>query len=239
MSVTDLVYPEGACTFIFNLTLCTETQYAVPGNPDKFPNGTALAAFYDNYTMTMWDNFDKVLQQTPCQAPPTQRYSLAKDCDDCKTAYKNWLCSVAIPRCEDYSSPDEKFLQIRNINAVFPNESLVDNSTREAYGQLKAYNASRNLQIDKIVQPGPYKERLPCDYLCYDLVSSCPASMGFSCPLPKSKFGFNTSYAVYDSNKSLSCNYPGSAHYPSTASAMAVTWVSTVTLIIAGLLMMF
>ncbi|KAI0397258.1 stretch-activated Ca2+-permeable channel component-domain-containing protein [Xylariaceae sp. FL0594] len=229
--------PNGACTFVFNLTLCTETRYAVPGNSEKFPNGTALAAFYDNYTRTMWDNFDKVLQQTPCQAPPTQRYSLVKDCDSCKAAYKNWLCSVAIPRCEDFSAEDEKFLHMRNVNAKFSNGSLVEEDIRKKYGQLRAFNSSRNLQIDDIVQPGPYKERLPCDYLCYELVRSCPASMGFACPLPSSEYGFNTSYATNDSNKPLSCNYPGSAYYPSIASATTVAWSRLVPFVLAVLFM--
>ncbi|KAI3323081.1 stretch-activated Ca2+-permeable channel component-domain-containing protein [Xylariaceae sp. AK1471] len=229
--------PNGACTFIFNLTVCTETRYAVPGNSATFPNGTALAAFYENYTRTMWDNFDKVLQQTPCQAPPTQKYSLAKGCDDCKQAYKNWLCSVAIPRCEDFSSPNETYLQMRNINAPFPDGSLVDQDIRKNFGQSKAFNSSRNVEIDNKVQPGPYKEVLPCDYLCYELVQSCPASMGFSCPQQKSKFGFNTSYAVLDKTKQLSCNYPGSAHYPSTAGAITVSWAGMVTLAIMALLL--
>ncbi|KAI8633079.1 stretch-activated Ca2+-permeable channel component-domain-containing protein [Xylariaceae sp. FL1651] len=227
--------PNGACTFIFNLTLCTETQYAVPGNSTIFPNATALAHFYDNYTQTMWDNFDKVLQQTACQAPPTQKYSLAKDCDDCKTAYKNWLCSVAIPRCEDFSSPNQSYLQMRNINAPFPNGSFVDQSIRQNFSQVKAYNSSRNLDIDETVQPGPYKEVLPCDYLCYELVKSCPASMGFSCPLRNSKYGFNTSYAIPNSNESLSCNYPGSAYYPGAAGATAVSWVSMMIFITVAL----
>ncbi|KAH8161737.1 hypothetical protein CIB48_g6502 [Xylaria polymorpha] len=217
--------PNGACTFIFNLTLCTETRYAVPGNLEKFPNGTALAAFYDNYTRTMWDNFDKVLQQTPCQAPPTQRYSLVRGCDDCKQAYKDWLCSVAIPRCEDFSSPDPS-LQMRNINAPFPNGTFVDEGIRKNYSDVKAFNSSRNVEIDNNVQPGPYKELLPCDYLCYDLVKSCPASIGFSCPLRNNPFSYNPSYAFPDDDKELSCNYPGSAYYPSAASAVVVSWVS-------------
>ncbi|KAI0977367.1 stretch-activated Ca2+-permeable channel component-domain-containing protein [Xylaria arbuscula] len=225
--------PNGACQFIFNLTLCTETRYAVPGNITKFPNGTALAAFYDNYTQTMWDNFDKVLQQTPCQAPPTQRYSLARDCDDCKDAYKNWLCSVAIPRCEDFSSPNEKYLQMRNINAPFPNNTFVDPSIRANYSELLAYNSSRNPEIDTTIEPGPYKEVLPCDYLCYELVKSCPASIGFSCPQPSSRYGFNTSYAIPDKNKELSCNYPGSAYYPSGATAVTTSWVGITALVIA------
>ncbi|KAI0408194.1 stretch-activated Ca2+-permeable channel component-domain-containing protein [Xylaria palmicola] len=228
--------PNGACTFVFNLTTCPETRYAVPGNPEKFPNGTALAAFYDNYTRTMWDNFDKVLQQTPCQAPATQRYSLARDCDNCKQAYKNWLCSVAVPRCEDFSSSDPS-LQMRNINAPFPDGSFVDQSIRNAFGNLTAFRSSRNVDIDEKIQPGPYKELLPCDYLCYELVRSCPASIGFSCPLPKSKFGFHTSYAVQNKSKDLSCNYPGSTHDLSAASTMTVSWVGVAALIIVPLLL--
>lgn len=230
--------PIGACTFIFNLTLCTETQYAVPGNSDNFPNGTALAAFYDNYTQTMWSNFDKVLQQTPCQAPATQRYSLAKNCDDCKNAYKDWLCSVAIPRCEDFSSPNQTYLQMRNINAAFPNGSLVDESIRTKHGNQKAFNSSRNLEIDDKVKPGPYKEVLPCDNLCYELVRSCPASIGFSCPLPKSDYSYGTSYAALDRRKELSCNYPGSGYYPSAAREMTVSWAMALALLAMPLLLM-
>ncbi|KAK5630754.1 hypothetical protein RRF57_006469 [Xylaria bambusicola] len=231
------ILSDGACTFVFNLTVCTETRYAVPGNPEKFPNGTALAAFYDDYTRTMWDNFDKVLQQTPCEAPPTQKYSLVRDCDDCKQAYKNWLCSVAIPRCEDFSTPDQDYLQMRNINAPFPNGTFVDQSIRDKYGGNKAFNSSRNVEIDEAIEPGPYKEVLPCDYLCYELIKSCPASMGFACPLPNSKYGFDTSYAVPDTSKELSCNYPGSAYYPSAATSIAISWMSMVALIVVPLLL--
>ncbi|KAI1155772.1 stretch-activated Ca2+-permeable channel component-domain-containing protein [Nemania diffusa] len=231
--------PVGACTFIFNLTLCTETRYAVPGNSEKFPNGTALAAVYDQYTQTMWSNFDKVLQQTPCQAPPTERYSLVRDCDDCKQAYKDWLCSVAIPRCEDFSTPDQSYLQMRNINAPFPNGSFVDPDIIKQFGNQKAFTSSRNVEIDDTIKPGPYKEVLPCDYLCYELVKSCPASMEFSCPLPKSKFGFNTSYAIPDKDKELSCNYPGSAYYPSAANAIAVSWASMAAFVFVLLLLVY
>ncbi|KAL7625420.1 stretch-activated cation channel mid1 [Parahypoxylon ruwenzoriense] len=213
---------DGACTFVFNLTLCDETEYAVPGNLDNFPNGTALAAFYDDYTRNMWDNFDKVLQQVPCETSSIAQYSLARNCDDCKTAYKNWLCSVAVPRCEDFSTADREFLQMRNIGAPFPNGSFVDQSLIKEFGDMKAYNSSRIPQIDDVVKPGPYKELLPCEDLCYELVRSCPASLGFSCPRPGNKFGFKTSYGRQTPNNSLSCNYPGSAHFPSRASTVQI-----------------
>ncbi|KAI1468448.1 stretch-activated Ca2+-permeable channel component-domain-containing protein [Daldinia caldariorum] len=220
--------PNGACTFIFNLTFCDQTQYAVPGNPQTFPNATALGKFYDDYVSSMWDNFDKVLQQTPCEAPSTARYSLARDCDDCKAAYKRWLCSVAIPRCEDFSSPDRPYLQMRNIGTPFPNGTTVDQAILDEYGSSKAFLASRNPKIDEVVKPGPYKELLPCDNLCYELVQSCPASMGFKCPLPQSKFSFKTSYASKSPDNSLSCNYPGSAHFLGGAGILSPSWTGLV-----------
>ncbi|KAI2641847.1 stretch-activated Ca2+-permeable channel component-domain-containing protein [Hypomontagnella submonticulosa] len=217
--------PNGACTFIFNLTLCDQTQYAVPGNLKNFPNGTALATFYENYTRTMWDNFDKVLQQVPCETTASSsKYSLVRDCDDCKSAYKNWLCSVAVPRCEDFSSPDREYLQMRNIGAPFPDGTKVDQSILDKFGGLKAFNSSRNPMIDETVQPGPYKEVLPCDNLCYELVQSCPAKLEFSCPQPDSKYGFNSSYGRQKSDGSLSCNYPGSAHFPAGADTILPRW---------------
>ncbi|KAH9909999.1 stretch-activated Ca2+-permeable channel component-domain-containing protein [Xylariomycetidae sp. FL2044] len=215
--------PDGACTVIHNLTLCSDTEYAVPGNISKFKTGTELAAFYDNYTQTMYSNFEKVLQQVPCEAPDTERYSLVRNCDDCKTAYKNWLCTVAIPRCEDFSAPDKEYLQMRNINAPFPNNSQVPEEIRANYSQVMAFNSSRNSIIDEQVQPGPYKELLPCDDLCYSLVQSCPASLGFNCPTPSTVFGFNTSYGRRKDDDPLSCNYPGSADIPNQANAMAIS----------------
>ncbi|KAI1330068.1 stretch-activated Ca2+-permeable channel component-domain-containing protein [Xylariaceae sp. FL0255] len=223
--------PEGPCTFIFNLTLCTETQYAVPGNSTNFPNATALAAFYDDYTQSMYNSFELILQQTPCQPPNTQKYSLVRDCDDCKQTYKDWLCSVAIPRCEDFSAPDKSFLQMRNILAPFGNGTVVPESITSTYGNMTAFNSSRNPQIDTVVQPGPYKEVLPCDYLCYNITKSCPASMGFGCPLPSNKYSFFTSYASPNQSEGLSCNYPGSAYYPSAAAATTISWTFTILVI--------
>lgn len=182
----------------------------------------------------MWDNFDKVMQQVPCETSSTAQYSLVRDCDDCRVAYKNWLCSVAVPRCEDFSTPDRNFLQMRNIGAPFLNGTTVDQSILDRWGNNSAFMSSRNPQIDEVIQPGPYKELLPCEDLCYELVQSCPASLGFSCPRPFSQYGFNTSYGRKLEDNSLSCNYPGSAHFPSGASAISASYFG-----LAGLIGMF
>ncbi|RYO87346.1 hypothetical protein DL762_004276 [Monosporascus cannonballus] len=214
--------PLGACRVIFNLTLCDETQYAVPANWDLFPEMTDLAAFYDDYTQTMYSNFKKSLQQIQCETQPENRYSLVRNCTDCEKAYKDWLCSVAIPRCEDFSEPDRAHLQARNINEPFPNGTMVDERIREEHGNETAWTSSRNPLIDKEIRPGPYKEVLPCDDVCYQLVQSCPAALGFQCPLP-GMIGFNTTYGRRSrGDGGVACNYPGSAHYPPAAGAQTL-----------------
>ena len=64
-----------------------------------------------------------------------------------------------------------------------------------------AFNSSRNPMIDTFIKPGPYKELLPCEDMCYNLTRSCPAALGFACPLEG--HGLNYSYG-----KPPRCNSP-------------------------------
>lgn len=86
-------------------------------------------------------------------------------------------------------------------------------------------NSSRNQLIDDSIVPGPWKEIKPCKELCYNLVQSCPASMGFVCPLKDdSSYGSNTS------TKSVTCNYPEKPWYFNNAANTAANkvWISAV-----------
>lgn len=70
-----------------------------------------------------------------------------------------------------------------------------------------AYNQSRNNEIDNVIKPGPYKELLPCEDLCFDIVRSCPAQMGFACPNEPMR---ELSYGKRDpTGRDLKCNFPG------------------------------
>lgn len=62
--------------------------------------------------------------------------------------------------------------------------------------------------IDAEIQPGPYKELLPCEDLCFDIVRSCPAQLGFACPSPPLR---ELSYGRRDNDNpdNLTCNFPG------------------------------
>lgn len=218
---------------IFNLSFCSATAYAVPSNPFTFPNMTSLAAFYDNYTQEYYDNFKKVLAQIPCDTTSSAQYSLARTCAECELAYKSWLCSVSIPRCTDYTS-DQPWLVSRAMGQPFPNGTFLPSDVTNSIGSFM--NNSRNAAIDQTVVPGPYKEVLPCDDLCYDVVQSCPAAMGFGCPLPNN-IGFNQSYGIRPRGEvagdgklaQLTCNYPGAGYYLAAGSKMVPSrvWMAT------------
>ncbi|KAK4105055.1 stretch-activated Ca-permeable channel [Parathielavia hyrcaniae] len=218
---------HGNCALIIDLAFCDQIAYSVPSNPN-FGNSTQLAQFYDGYAASMYANFNKSLAQIACEAPSSQRYSLARNCTDCAGAYKDWLCSVTIPRCEDFSNP-APHLQPRAVGQPFPDGSALNHQEALAGYDAAALNstafrASRNPAIDEVVRPGPYKELLPCDDLCYKLVQSCPAQLGFGCPVP-GQIGFEGNYARHDPTAGLTCNFPGSAHVKSRAAGRAaVGW---------------
>ena len=196
------------CAVIFNLSFCDSVAYAVPANPKNFTVAN-LTNFYDTGAQAAYVKFSLNLQQIPCEIDSTGQYSLARNCNDCQNAYKSWLCSVMIPRCMDFSST-APYLQERNLVQPFPNLTTIDPARISQVQNILYLNSSRNLAIDTTVQPGPYKELLPCDDLCYGIVQSCPAAMGFACPLP-GQLGFNHSYGVRQA-WNLTCNYPGAVY---------------------------
>ena len=201
-------------------------------------NYTDLAAFYDNNTSKIYANFSKSLQQVPCDTTPSAQYSLARNCSDCDRAYKRWLCAVVIPRCEDFSSPsDQTWFKPRNIAQNFTNDTVpsidINPFFNESNRLISYLNSSRNPSIDSYVKPGPYKEILPCEEMCYELVRSCPASLQFACPL--SGKGLEQSYGKPSAGQiqnqtNITCNYLGN---PQNASVGAVRGRNLVLLTIA------
>lgn len=69
--------------------------------------------------------------------------------------------------------------------------------------------------IDQMIKPGPWKEVLPCEDLCYRLVQSCPAALLFACPTGK-LLGWRYGKAQQGTN--ITCNDPTSEWKQSAAS---------------------
>lgn len=172
-------------------------------------NLSTLANYYDHNAESLYQNFSVSLQQVACNTTVSAQYSLARNCTDCSRDYKNWLCAVTIPRCDDiYSITPE--LMPRGLGQATLNGTQIDLAPlniQQNDTQLPWFKESRLPQIDIDIRPGPYKELLPCMDLCYDIVRSCPAVMGFACPRQVPLW--NKSYAIFDSNLPGSCNYVG------------------------------
>jgi calcium channel MID1 len=226
---------DGNCALMFDLDFCSEVAYAVPANTAIYPDRKDLAARYDSYAADLYQNFTYSMEQIACNASSDARYSPAQGCEDCAAAYKEWLCAVSIPRCEDYSAGYD-WLQPRNVaqrysNGTYLSDSILNSTYHPMLGaptlpgspawsqtlnSTFASNRSRNHAIiDLDIMPGPYKEVLPCEDLCYSLVQKCPAAMGIGCPA-KGK-GLERSYGTRDDPEMVKCSYLGAVYYQNGA----------------------
>lgn len=184
-----------SCQLIYNMSSCPDTAFSVPGNASEFTVGE-LAKLYDSYVEQYLQNFTKALQQVNCDAIPEDRFSVFSTCQDCKKAYQAWLCTVAVPRCEDWSN-----------DAPYLKERLP--------------GGSRNQMINDVLRPGKYKEILPCYWLCDNLATYCPTSMSFGCPTGKL---LNESYGWQSDDGDVSCSFPGAVYHPDIASWLRPSW---------------
>ncbi|KAL9587770.1 MAG: hypothetical protein Q9212_000062 [Teloschistes hypoglaucus] len=192
---------DNNCKIIYNLSFCSDVAYAVPSSPDSTADMIYLNRTYDEHVREAYQNFDKSLQQIPCDTTPSAQYSLARNCSDCANAYKAWLCAVSIPRCADNSSPKEKKHLVPRNDTTSRNKEIV---------------------VDKI-KPGPYKEMLPCKDLCYHLMQNCPAALGFACPLEGR--GLDDSYGHFKKgDQEWFCNWPGGPKLWNGAEPRVIGW---------------
>ena len=189
---------------VYDLPFCSDVAYAVPSNPSlDIPD---LIKIYDTNAASLFKNFTYSLQQIPCNASGESLYSLARNCTQCEKAYKEWLCAVTIPRCHDFTSTRDHLWE-RNLGQAFLNGSMLPDNYK---GRHDVRNmSSRNPIIDSEIKPGPYKEVLPCQDLCHELVRSCPTALGFKCP---KKPWLHDSYGERGGND-ITCSYFGAAYY--------------------------
>lgn len=202
---------DDSCQVLTDLEFCDNVAYAVPSSPKFKFDDDKLKALYDGQAKQYFKNFTNSLDQIACDAPSTAQYSLARNCTNCRDDYKKWLCSVLIPRCEDWTASDT-WLVPRNINAEFSDGTIpfANNMSAEFNATMRdrfGYSKSRNPMIDEDIKPGPYKEMLPCEDLCFDIVRSCPAQLSFACPSMPARA---QQYGKRDPNGNiLTCSFPG------------------------------
>ncbi|CAL9738075.1 stretch-activated cation channel Mid1p [Monosporozyma servazzii] len=173
---------DDTCTLIHGLDFCQGITYAVPSSTLAGANKTLLAQTYEYIATGLYNNFTQALQLIPCDIELDARYSPLRTCDDCAQSYKNWLCTVTIPRC----TTDKSNHYIKRMK-----------------------EESRNSFLNSYVSPvRDYFEILPCIDMCYHIVRDCPSDFGFACPSVTSNENLLlNSYNYYVENaKSPTCN---------------------------------
>ncbi|ODV83507.1 hypothetical protein CANARDRAFT_29951 [[Candida] arabinofermentans NRRL YB-2248] len=186
-----------ACKLIYGLDFCDTVSYSVPVSrnfTDGLQNSTELGQVYDDYAREQYKNFEYALQQVPCDTELDARYSPIRTCDDCSYSYKQWLCSVTIPRC----SPK--------------NETL--------YKEYESSSGRNSFISDTIDPPFSYFEILPCLNVCHAIVRDCPSDFGFMCPTNLTQIKWSYSDDDYlDDGEYISCNYLGTVYEISSGAA--------------------
>lgn len=192
----------GSCELIYDLDFCLQVAYSVASNLTL--NGTETKILYDDYAKDLYSNFSKALQQVACNTTGTSVFSPVRTCEDCAESYKNWLCSVAIPRCSTVNRTEYMF--------------------REA-------GTGRNSFIENDIRPyGDYYEILPCLSMCHAMVRDCPSDFGFACPSTNSTIG--KSYGWDSSTEYPTCNNVGKLTNMAQG-RLSMSWVLMIGLFVA------
>lgn len=189
-----------ACALVYDLGFCDQVAYSVPAlSLEQYATKESLKELYDNQALALYGNFSKAIDQIACNTTNDAIFSPIRTCEDCKQLYKDWLCSVTIPRCSS-----------RNITGYLYREA----------------NKSRNAFIDEeVVPPLDYFEVLPCVNVCQAAVRDCPAAFGFVCP-QKNDF-IKLSYYWDTGSKYKSCNFVGNFEVVQSSGVilLVMTWM--------------
>lgn len=181
-----------ACKLIYNLEFCNAVAYAVP-NSANFTDGSEtwdeISKRYDDNAKSYFEPFLFALQQTACDTELDSRYSPLVTCNDCEYSYKQWLCAVTIPRCDNSAS---------------------DNNQHKIYPAGKG----RTEFIEEIIiPPMEYSEIQPCLNNCHAIVRDCPPEFAFGCPekpeIIKRSYGDISLDVNGTDNHNQICNYVG------------------------------
>ncbi|KAI9594183.1 stretch-activated Ca2+-permeable channel component-domain-containing protein [Syncephalis fuscata] len=144
---------SASCAQTSGLSFCNRVNYRVP--VPSGGNTTNAAQAYDDRARKYYDNFTQLLDQFDCD----NRYSFERNCDNCRDAYKDWLCAMTVPQCHQGDSAGDSY------DPKDPNLLARPKDNGRA-----------------LPSTGTWTEVLPCVGLCYRVVQSCPAYFQFACP---------------------------------------------------------
>ena len=163
-----------ACTLVHSLPFCPTVAWTAP-----FPPLTGTPTTYDstNFPQTIQQtltqslgNFTASLKTFPCGR---EIYSILQSCASCERAYRNWLCSILIPRCGEIDQ--SRSLPLDPAPALVA-RTLGSENTTSTFARLDQTAFSTGTAVTN------YQELLPCLETCHTVDRACPPNMQWTCP---------------------------------------------------------
>jgi hypothetical protein len=150
-----------------SLSFCSMVDYMAVVDADD-PTG----ARFDGKTEFYYRNVDIVLQRFGCHA----KYSVY-GCDDCREAYKYWVCSIKFQKCGSQTITTDRgatMLQYSTEMCAYAPPSTAASTSSSAATTSKTAASS-------CVEGSSGRYRT-CLSICEDVVRKCPYVLNFQCP---------------------------------------------------------
>lgn len=157
-----------ACQLVHSLPFCPRVAYSAPFPPieEGSYDASNFPSILQETLLNSLGNFTTSLKTFACGR---DLYSIVQSCASCERAYRDWLCSILIPRCGE-SDPLLK-----------PSAALVERSFSSPNTSAQAS------RLDQAVfstdgAPTTYTELLPCLETCHAVDRACPPLLRWTCP---------------------------------------------------------
>ncbi|RLN53327.1 hypothetical protein BBJ29_000462 [Phytophthora kernoviae] len=158
-----------------SLSFCSMVDYSAVVDADD-PTG----ALFDTKAEFYYRNVDIVLQRFGCHA----KYSVY-GCDDCREAYKYWICSIKFQKCgsQTVTTDQGNLLQYYTQQCDFTSTL----TTSAAASSLSTSTTARKGATSTCVEGSSGRYRT-CLSICEDVVRKCPYVLNFQCPTTETPF---------------------------------------------------
>ncbi|POM62311.1 hypothetical protein PHPALM_28555 [Phytophthora palmivora] len=155
-----------------SLSFCSMVDYMAVVDADD-PTGVR----FDSKAEFYYRNVDIVLQRFGCHA----KYSVY-GCDDCREAYKYWVCSIKFQKCGSQTVTTD-----RGATKLLYSTDMCDYSATTKTSTGASITTTSKTVASSCVEGSSGRYRT-CLSICEDVVRKCPYVLNFQCPSTETPF---------------------------------------------------
>eukprot|EP00644_Phytophthora_capsici_P016464 jgi/Phyca11/10592/fgenesh1_pm.PHYCAscaffold_52_\ len=136
-----------------------------------------VGAKFDSKAEFYYRNVDIVLQRFGCHA----KYSVY-GCDDCRDAYKYWICSIKFQKCGSQTVTTD-----RGATKLVYTTNMCEFPTAMGTSAASSTATSSKSTASACTEGSSGRYRT-CLSICEDVVRKCPYVLNFQCPTTETPF---------------------------------------------------